>query len=84
MVTIFERIVLYILILIAIYIFVKTSELEINGKKIIGLEYRILLALFFPIVLIIGILLGSFIIAIILCIIFISILLGFLRKNKII
>ena len=82
MLSIFERIALYILILIAIYIFVKTSELEFNGKKILKLKYRILLALFFPIILIIGLLLSSFIIAIALTIVFIIFLLPFLNKHK--
>ena len=82
MLTIFERIVLYIIILIAIYIFVKTSELKFNGIKILRLKYRILLALFFPLVIVIGVILSSFITAIIISIIAIIMLFSFFRKYK--
>ncbi len=82
MLTIFERIVLYILILIAIYIFVKTSELKIRGIPVLKLKYRLLLALFFPLVLVIGLLLSSFFIAIILVIFFIIFLYIKFFKSK--
>ena len=69
-------------VLIAIYIFVKISELEFNGQKILRLKYRILMALFFPVVLLIGLLLSSFLIAIVLLIGFIVFLyLKFFRKK---
>ena len=84
MITIFQRIVLYMIILIAIYIFVKTSQFEINGRRILGLKYRILMAFFFPLILLIGILLSSFIIALILALgLIIFLYFKFFRKGKI-
>ena len=82
--TLIERIFIYIFILIAIYIFVKTSKLEIFGKKIIKLKYRILLAVFFPLIILITIILSSFIAAIILTIIVLFLIYSFLRKKKLI
>ncbi|MBU0929591.1 MAG: hypothetical protein KJ623_00795 [Nanoarchaeota archaeon] len=65
-----ERILFYIFVLIALFIYVKISNIQINGKKI-KLVYRLSLALFFPIILLIGILIGSVIIGIILLVLFI-------------
>ena len=82
MITIFERIVLYMVVLIAIYIFVKISEIEFNGVKILKLKYRILLALFFPLVIVIGFLLSSFLISLILVIgVIVFLYLKFFRKK---
>ena len=71
MITLFQRILIYIVLLIAIYIFVRTSQLEINRVKVLKLKYRILLSLFFPLILVIGLILSSFFIAIFLLILFI-------------
>jgi len=69
MITLLQRIVIYIVILAAIYIFVKISQLEFNGRKVISLKYRLLLSIFFPLVLIIILLLSSFLIALVIAII---------------
>ncbi len=76
-----QKIILYILLLISLFIFVKTSQIRINNTPLISLKYRVLLALFFPIILIIGLLLGSVIIAIVVSILFISFLLSFFSKK---
>ena len=60
----------------------KISELEFRGVKILKLKYRILLALFFPLVIVIGLLLSSFLIAIVLIIgIMVFLYLKFFRKK---
>lgn len=84
MLTLTQRIIIYIVILIAIYIFVKTSELEIFGKKLIKLKYRILLAVFFPLVLLLAIVLSSFIAAVIMVIVIIFLIYSFLRNKKLV
>lgn len=65
------RIIFYIFVLIALFIYVKTSQIEINDKKLIKLKYRILLALFFPLLFVLFLLIGSIIVGIILTILFI-------------
>ncbi|MEK6937189.1 MAG: hypothetical protein AABW58_03910 [Nanoarchaeota archaeon] len=82
--TLIERILIYIFLLIAIYIFVKTSRIEIFGKKLINLKYRILLAVFFPIIILVAVILSSFIAALILIIILVFLIFSFLRKKKLI
>lgn len=64
------KILFYIFILIALFIYVKLSQLQISGIKI-KLIYRILLALFFPLILILFLFLSSILIAIVLTILFI-------------
>ena len=78
-----QRIIVYAFILIALFIFVKTSQIEINGIKIIKLRYRVLLALFFPVILILIFLFSSILISLILTILFIILLVSLLFKlNK--
>ncbi|MDD5651469.1 MAG: hypothetical protein PHF86_13825 [Candidatus Nanoarchaeia archaeon] len=64
------KIIFYIFILIALFIYVKLSQLQFNGVKI-KLVYRILLALFFPVIFLLFLLIGSILIGIILTILFI-------------
>lgn len=59
-----HKVVLYILLLGAIFIFVKTSQIKINNRPVIRLEYRLLLAIFFPVVLALALIFGSLIFAI--------------------
>ena len=65
------RIVFYIFVLIALFIYVKVSQIKINGRNIIKLRYGILLALFFPLLFILFLLIGSIIVGIILTALFI-------------
>jgi len=75
-----QEIVIYIFLIISAYIFAKMSRIEINGIKLIGLKYRILLALFFPIILVLIIVFSSVILSLILTVVFVIILLSFLMK----
>jgi len=84
MLSLTQKIIIYILLLIAIYIFVKTSEIEIFGKKLIKLKYRVVLAVFFPIFLLLALILSTFLAAAILLIIFLFFVFSFLRKKKLI
>jgi len=78
--SLWQRLLLYAFILIALFIFVKVSQIKINGLPLVKLRYRILLALFFPILFVIFFLLGSFIIAIILLVLLIILLVYLLRR----
>ncbi|MBS3163197.1 hypothetical protein J4427_00720 [Candidatus Woesearchaeota archaeon] len=65
------RIVFYIFVLIALFIYVKVSQIRINGRSMIKLKYRILLALFFPLLFVLFLLIGSIIVGIALTVLFI-------------
>ena len=80
-ITLWQKIILYVLLLISLFIFVKTSQIKIFNRPLISLRTRILLALFFPLILIVAFFLGSLLIAIILSVIFISFLLSFFSRK---
>ena len=65
-----QRLLLYGFILIALFIYVKTSQLKVLGKPLIPLRWRILLALFFPLIFIVGLAFGALLIAAVLTIVF--------------
>jgi len=65
------RIVFYIFVFIALFIYVKVSQIRINGRSMIKLKYRILLALFFPLLFVLFLLIGSIIVGIALTVLFI-------------
>jgi len=44
------NVLLYIFILISLFIYVKLSSIKINGVSLIKLHWRILLAIFFPVI----------------------------------
>jgi hypothetical protein len=79
-----QKIIIYILLLIAIYIFVKTSKIEILGKKLIKLRYLVILAIFFPVVLLLALILSSFLAAAVLIVVFLFFFYSFLKKKKLI
>ncbi len=60
-----QKIALYVLLLITIFIFVKTSQIKINNRPLIKLKYRIALAAFFPIIFVGAIIISSIIIGVI-------------------
>lgn len=79
------KLLIYALILIIIYIFVKLTKFNIFGKQILSLKWRIVIALLFPVILIIGLVFGALIFGIILVIFllfYLSSLLG--RKRKLV
>ena len=78
-----QKIALYVLLLLGIYVFVRSSQLKINNKPILKLEYRILLAVLAPVLLLIGILIGSFIVAIALAVLLLISANAFFRKKSI-
>ncbi len=58
-----QKIGLYALLLGSLYIYVKLSNLKVNGAPFLRLEYRILIAVLFPLILIAAILIGSVLLA---------------------
>ena len=79
-----QKIVLYALLLISIYIFVKTSQIKINNAPLIKLKYRILLALFFPIILGLAFIFGFILRSLILVVVFLGFLIPFSRRKKLV
>lgn len=75
-----QRLILYAFILIALFIYVKLTQLEVNGIKLIKLRYRILISSFFPLIFIILFSIGSIILALALTVIFILFLLSLFKK----
>ncbi len=78
----YQQIILYILLLIGLYIYVKTSKITINNKPIIPAKYRISLAVLFPLIIILAIIFSTFIIALALAIVIIIGLLILFQKIK--
>ena len=78
-----QKIVLYALLLVAIYIFVKSSQIKINNRPLIKLKHRIMLKLFFPLILLIAFFIGSILLGIVLLILFIGFMISFLKGRKI-
>jgi len=81
-VPLWQRIIAYIFLLLSLYIFIKTSRLQIGGIKIIKLRYRIILALFFPIILILGLIFGAFLIGLAICVFILLLIAGFITGKK--
>lgn len=77
-----QKIALYTLLLIALFVYVKATKLSINGRPLISTKYRVMLALFFPLLLLLAIFLGALILALILVILFILFLLSLFGRRK--
>jgi len=56
-----QKILFYTFLLAAFFIFMKLSEIKVNGRNLIGLKYRFLIALIFPILIVLFIFFGLFI-----------------------
>ena len=54
-----HKVVLYVLILGSLFVYVKLSNLKINNVPLLRKEYRILAAVFFPLIIIGAFLIGS-------------------------
>ncbi len=78
-----QKIALYIALLTSLYIYVKTSRLTINGVPFLRLKYRIILAIFFPLVFLGALLIGSAILALALVTISLLALYSLVTKKKI-
>ena len=78
------KVVLYTLVLVSIYIFVKTSKWKRQNRPLIPLAYRIFLALFFPLIFVLAILIGSIVLAVALVILALMSLSSLVSKKKII
>jgi len=77
-----QKIVLYLLLLLSLYIFVKTSQIKINNKPILKLKYRILIAVFFPVIFALAFIAGSIIIGIATVAIAVVIFSSYLNRKK--
>jgi len=53
-----QKIIVYAYLLLGLFIFVKTSNLKFMDHPIISLKWRIILAVFFPVILGLGVIFG--------------------------
>lgn len=77
------KILLYIFLIIAFLIFLKLSTIQINGRKMISLPIRVILALMFPLFLVLIIFFGSLLLLFILAIFLVALVFFFLGKSQI-
>jgi len=56
-----QKLVAYAYLLIGLFIFAKTSQIRVMGRPIIHIGLRLALALFFPVILILGLVAGAII-----------------------
>lgn len=78
-----QKLVLYAMVLIGIFIFVKTSQFKILGVPLIKLRYRIILALFFPMIFVILFIFGALLFALVLVVLLVLLLYSVFGKRKI-
>lgn len=77
-----QEILLYIVIVIDLYIFVKLSQIKIAGRSVIKLHWRIFIAVLFPLIFVVAVIFGAFLIALVLTVIFILFLFSLFRRKK--
>ena len=79
---VWQKIVLYLLLLLSLYFFVKTSQIKINNKPVLKLKYRIIIAVFFPAIFTLAFIVGSIIIGIATATIAVIIVGSYLNRKK--
>jgi len=77
-----QKLTAYAFLLIGLFIFVKTSKLKILGRPVIPLKYRISLALFFPILFVLGIVFGAVIFGILITMLLVAFALSIFTGKK--
>ncbi len=77
-----QEILIWVVIFIDLYIYVKLSQIKINGINLIKLRYRLLIAVLFPLVFVLAFMFAGVILALALVVLFILFLLGFFRKKR--
>lgn len=77
-----QRIVLYIIIIIDLYIFVKLSQLRVGRYPLIKLHWRVLIAVLFPLIFTLAFLFAGILLAAALTVLFILFLFSLFRGKK--
>lgn len=78
-----EKIALYGFILLALFIYVLLSRLRFFGRTLVPVPYRIAIALLFPLLFVVFLLAGVFLLGILLILVVILLLLVLFGKRKI-
>ena len=78
-----ERAVIYLAILAALFVFVMLSKIKVFGRNLLSLRYRILIALLFPFLLALLFLFGAVLVGVIVLALVVIVLIGLLNKKKI-
>ncbi len=77
-----QKILAYAFLLIGLYIFVKTGKIRIFNRPVIPMKWRITLALFFPILFILGLVFGAIILGIAFTMIAVAVLISIFTGRK--
>ena len=65
------EVIFYLSLLIALFIFVKASEIRVNEKKLLSFKSRLIIALIFPLLVVLFVLIGTFVLTIVLIVLII-------------
>ena len=77
-----QEILLWIIIFVDFYVFIKLSQLRIGKHPLIKLHHRILIAVIFPLIFVIAAVFGALLIAFILAVLFIIFLFSLFRRKR--
>ncbi len=77
--SLWQEIILYVIMLIDLFIFIKLSQVKIRGRSLVKLHWRILIALIFPLLFVLVLMFGAILLALALVLLFI---LFFILKKK--
>ena len=78
-----QKIGLFGLLLLVLFIYVQLSKIRINGRLLIPLKYRILTAVFFPVLFGVLFLVGAVLLAIVLAAVLVFAVLTMIHKRKV-
>ncbi len=77
-----QKILGYVFLLIGLFIYVQTGKIKILGRPIIPTKWRVALALFFPLIFVVGILFGAVIFGALIVLLIAGALLSLLSGKK--
>lgn len=76
-----QHVVLYFLLFLALFVYLQLSKMRVAGRPLIGFKYRVVIALFFPFVLVIGFILSYFILAMVLTLLLLGWLVHMIQRR---
>tara|TARA_Y100000310_G_scaffold342637_1_gene446713 strand:+ start:15119 stop:15442 length:324 start_codon:yes stop_codon:yes gene_type:complete len=77
-----QKLAAYAFLLAGLFIFVKTGCLKIMSRPVIPIGWRIALAIFFPVILLLGLTFGAFVLGLVICVVALAALIGISTGRK--
>jgi len=77
-----QKLVLYGALLVGLFIFVKTGKVAIFGHQLIPMKWRITLAVFFPIIVVLGIIFGALILGLLVALLAVGTVMALVTGKK--